>query len=81
MGLSETSRPLDVVGAGVRLAVGDVVRDRLMEQERLLRHEPDEGAKRSDRHLPDVPAVDRDAARRDVVESRQEVHERGLAGA
>ncbi len=64
-----------------RHAVGDVVRDRVVEEHGLLRHERDLLAQRPQRDVADVDAVDENRAFLDVVEPRNQVHERGLARA
>ena len=69
------------VARRVRLAVGDVLPDRRVEQLRVLQHEPDLPAQRPDREVPDVDAVDGDRAGVRVVEARDQADERGLAAA
>ena len=64
-----------------RLAVADVGGDRAVQQRRVLRHHADRRAQALLRHVRDVLAVDRDAARLGVVQPQQQVHERRLAGA
>jgi hypothetical protein len=59
----------------------DVLRDRLAEQERTLRHEPHLVAPRVEVEVHDVGAVDDDRAARRIEEPREQPQERGLAGA
>ena len=65
----------------LRRAVRDVVRDRVVEQHGLLRHDADLRAQRLQRDLANVAPIDRNRAAADVVKPRDQVHERGLAGA
>ncbi len=81
MGLRLPSRPLDLLAGRPRLAVGDVVLDRVVEQERILGHDADQGAQRVDGEAAEVVPIEGDAPRGDVVEAWQELHEGGLAGA
>ena len=67
--------------ARVRPAVEDVVADRAVQERGVLRDEADLAAERILRDLRDVLAVDQDAAALDVVEAKQQVDERRLAGA
>ena len=62
-------------------AVGDVLGDRAVEQERLLQHDADVAAILFDRERADVGAIDENRAVGDVVEAADEIHERALAGA
>ena len=59
-------------------AVRDVVAHRIVEQHRVLTHDPDERAKRRQRDLARVHAVEQDAARGRLVEARNEIDERAL---
>ena len=65
----------------MRLAVGDVVADRVVEQDGLLRDDADLRAQRCERDVADVAAVDQDAAGSDVEETRDQMDERAFAGA
>ena len=53
----------DLVFGRVQPAVGDVLPDRAGEQEDILLHDADLAAQRGQRHIADIDAVDRDAAR------------------
>ena len=66
---------------GVRLAVGDVVGHRVVEQQGFLRHQAEPRAQVAEPHVADVDAVDRDAAGQRVVEPRQQLQQRRLAAA
>ena len=68
-------------GVASGLAEGDVLGDRAGEEEALLRHDPELVAQRLLRHVVEVVAVDRDPAARRLVEAREELRDRGLAGA
>ena len=72
---------LDLLRRGVDAAERDVVADRAAEQERLLGHDPHLRAQRGRRHVAQVVAVDEDAAGGRVVEARDELGQRRLAGA
>src|SRR4030095_5512755 len=78
--LRHPSGPLDLFGRRARFPVGDIEADRVLEQEGLLAHDPDEGAERVPGHLAHVVPIDRDPTRRHVVEAQQELHESRLAG-
>ena len=71
----------DLLGARAGPPEGDVLGDRAREQERLLRHDPHLRAQRAARDLAQVVAVDEHAARGRVVEARDELGHRRLAGA
>ena len=79
MGLA--GRRFDRGAARAGIAVGDVVRHRVVEQQRLLRDHAEPLAQVAEPHVADVDAVERDPALDRVVEPRQELHERGLAAA
>src|SRR6185437_2873039 len=63
------------------IAIGDVVLDRGREQVRILLHDGDGAPERSQRHVPDILSVDRDAPAGHVVEAWDEVGDRRLAAA
>jgi hypothetical protein len=67
--------------AGVGPAVGDVIRDRTGEQDRLLQHHRDLLAQAAGLDPADVSPVDPDRPVRHVVEPEQQVHQRRLAAA
>ena len=81
MGIGALGRPFDGGAAGVRESVGDVVRDRVLEQDRLLDDHADLGAKAAELDLADVVAVDANRAGIDIPEPRDQVHEGRLAAA
>src|SRR5207244_13541678 len=60
--------------------VGDVLPDRGMEQQRLLRDDAEESTVGRLPERPQIAAVDRDRAAERVVEAQDEVGERRLAG-
>ena len=59
----------DFIAVGVRPAVGDVLGDRAVEQERLLQHDADVAAILLDRERANIGAVDQDGAGGDIVEA------------
>ena len=65
----------------VEPAVAQVVGDRAGEQHRILEHDGDALAQRSDAVLAHVDAVDQHASGRRVVEARNQADQRRLAGA
>ena len=69
----------DLVAGGVGPAVGDVLGDRAVEQERLLQHDADVAAVFFHGKGADVDAVDQDRAFGHVVEAADQVDQRGLA--
>ena len=71
----------DLVHLGVGLAVADVLKDGIGEQEDLLLHDADRAAQALLRHAAHVQPVDGDAAGRDVVKAWDELAERALAAA
>ena len=81
MGVRELRGFLDFLPRGVRLAVGDVLGDRRVEEERVLQHQADARAHRGDREVAHVAAVAQDRAALRVEEAHEQAHERGLAAA
>src|SRR3546814_12827631 len=65
-------RVLDFGRRGIRLAVGDVVVDRIVEQNRVLRDDADRLAQALLRYRADILSVDADGACVDVDESTEE---------
>ncbi len=63
------------------VGVPQVVTDRLVEQVRILGHDPDRRAQRVEGEVADVVAVDADRSGCHVVEPRQQRDRRRLAGA
>src|SRR5205085_11985343 len=68
----------DLVVARADAAVADVVRDRVVEEARVLRDDSDGLAKAARRDRADIAAVDRDAARARFMEAQEEARERRL---
>src|SRR3569833_4009511 len=66
---------------GVRLRVANVVVERGVEQDRVLRHDADGGAQALLRDVADVLAVDQYPAAVHVIEAEQQAGEGGFAGA
>ncbi len=65
----------------IRLAIGDVVADRIVEENRLLGYVANLGTERSQADIPQVMSVDANAASGDIEEAWDQVHQSGLAGA
>src|SRR4030095_16125186 len=57
----------------------NVFRDRIAEEERLLRNKPYCAAQHTERNLPYVDSIDEYCPWRGIVETRQEAQERGLS--
>ena len=72
---------LDFLVRRIEAAVADVLAHRRREEHCLLRHDANLAAQRRDGDIADVKAVDGNAARRDLVEARDQVGDRRLAGA
>ena len=62
-------------------AVGDVVRQRVVEQHHVLRHQRDVAAQVLQADVADVDAVEFDHAGIGIVETRHQIGQRGLARA
>ena len=58
--------------AGIRVAIGDVVIDRIVEQDRILRHDPDDLMQRCLRDRPNILPVNRDRPAGHLVEPEQQ---------
>src|SRR2546427_10811857 len=71
----------DGLVADLVLAVGDVVAHRVVEQEGLLRDDPDLPPERSQADLAEVHVVNEDRPFRWIVKTGNEVHEGRLTGA
>src|SRR5439155_5261462 len=71
----------DLLRARARLAEGDVLGHGAGEAKAFLRHDPELVAKRLLRHVVEVLAIDREPAARRLVEAREELRDRRLAGA
>ena len=78
MSVGHLRRGDDLVERRLRATVGDVVADRPVEQNRLLKHETDLRAQGRQRVVSDVFAVDADAAAVGIVEPGDEANQRGL---
>ncbi len=81
MRIGEPRRLLDRRQAGARPAIGDVLGQRPVKQDRILLHDGDLAAQRMLRRLRDILTVDQDASAADVVQPLHQLDERGLAGA
>ena len=81
VGVGGFRRAAHVVVADLGESVGDVPAHRVVEQDRLLRDDPELPAQRGQRHLAQIDPVQGDASRGRIIEPRQQVHHRALAGA
>src|SRR5205085_7265808 len=73
---------LDLLGrVSLGGTVGDIMAHRVVEEHRILADDAGERAERFERDLAGVDAVEEDAAAVRLVEARDEVDERALAGA
>ena len=81
MNARRPGRLLDLGAACTGAAVGDVVFDRVVEQDRVLRHDADRLAHAGLRHLADVLAGDTDRAVLHVIEAIEQPRQRRLARA
>lgn len=79
--MGQLRRPLDFLDRGAGTAIGDVVEDRVVEQDGVLRDDTDGGAQRRLRDGRDVLAVDQDAARVRIVEAEQQPADGRFSGA
>ena len=79
MKLGDLGRLDDVLERGVGRAVGDVVLDGGAEQEDVLLDNAHVSPQGSQGEIPDVPVVDRNLSRGDVVEAGQEINNGALA--
>ena len=78
MGVRGAGRGLDLVPGEVGAAVGDVGEHRVVQEDRLLRHDPHEAPQARAREPRDRHPVHQDRAFGGLVEARQQVHERRL---
>src|SRR3954468_4634239 len=74
-------RILHLFVGGIERTVANVVKERPMKQHGILRDHADGTPKRILSHLADVLSIDENAATLDVVETKDQVHERGFPGA
>src|SRR3954454_1740825 len=80
MRIGETCRLLDGSHAGARPAIGDVLGQRPVKQDRVLLHNGDLAAQGLLGHPGDILAVNQDAAARNIIEPLHQLGEGGLAG-
>jgi len=66
---------------GVHLGIEQIVADRVVEEVGLLRHNADVAAQKAEVIAFYIDVVDADGAAGNIVEARDEVYQRGLAGA
>ena len=72
---------VDVGVRGVEARVAQVLHDGGVEEDRVLRDDAERGAETGERDASDVLVVDLDGAGGDVVETVEQLQERGFAGA
>src|SRR5205814_4802514 len=80
-GVRGSGRILDLRLRRVEPPVANVLADRVAEKDRLLRHDRDLLAERTQRDFADVSPIDAHPTTDRVVEAADEIHERRLAGA
>ncbi len=81
MGVGQTRSLLNRSHAGSGPAIGDILGQRAVKQDRLLLHNGDLAAQRVLRGLGDILTVDQDAPAADVVKPLHQLDKGGLAGA
>src|SRR6185312_12431361 len=79
--VSGVGSPADILIGGVLHAKRNVFADGFAEQECLLRNKSDVAAKIGERKVADWLGVDKDRTWCGVINARDQVHERGFAGA
>ena len=72
MDLGRLGRGIHLVAAGIRVAIGDVVIDGVVEQNGILRHNPDHLVQRGLRHIADVLPVNPDRPGIHLVKPEQQ---------
>ena len=71
----------DFVFRRVEPSIEDIIFNRRIEKQRILRHHADGFAQRPDRDIADIRAVDQDLPARHVIETRQNIRNRRLSRA
>ncbi len=66
---------------GVHFRVRQIRADGIVEEMRLLRHHADRGGQRSERHISQVMPVNADDSAGGIIQSRDEIRQRGFASA
>ena len=79
--MGEPRRLLDLLLRGISARVSDVLRQRAMEQHRVLRHKANRAPKRFLRDVGHVLTVDQNAPAIKIVKPLDQLHEGGFAGA
>ena len=72
-------RSFDLFTRGIRAAVGDVVIDGIIEQNRILRHDADQGMKAILRNVAHILPIDAECAARNIVEPEQQTANGGFS--
>ena len=80
MGQSVLSGALNHGGLHIRLPIGDVVAHRVVEEHGLLRDLRHLAAQRCQREVANILFVNEDAARSDIEEARNQIHQRRFPG-
>src|SRR5690349_19534506 len=78
VGMCGTRRGLDLLGRRVSPAVRDVGGNRVVEQDGLLRDDRDLRSERREGDVTNVLTINPDRTAGDIIETRQQIHERGL---
>ncbi len=81
MRIGKTRGLLDRRHAGARPAIGDVLGQRAVKQDRILLHDGDLAAQRMLRRISNILTVDQDSPAGDIVKPLHQLDEGGLAGA
>ena len=81
MNLRRAGRRLDLRLARAFAAISDIIADRIVEEDHVLRHDADGGAQGLLGHGRYVLPVDRHRSRLNVVEAEEDARDGGLARA
>ena len=80
-GLAEPGSPFDILLAGIRPGVTDVVGHRAMEQGWILGHQGKTPAQGIERQIGSVDAIEQNSALCRLIEVQQQIEQRGFSGA
>jgi hypothetical protein len=69
-----------LIRATMDISIGDVISNRIIKEDRLLCHQSDLISQGLKRDLSNVVTIDENLALLDIIESGQEIDQRGLAG-
>ena len=71
----------DLFLGDIRHAVGNIITQSRVEEKDVLQHQADVAAQRCLRHCANIFAIDRDAARGDIIKARQQMQNGAFAAA